>query len=136
MASSAVDMPPIPIIGTPFSLGLGSVFGRGNQYISWIHIRDMVAGIIFLLNSSEAGGVFNLTAPYPETNRIFSKKLALTMSRPCAFRLPELILKPILGEMSTMVLDGQRVFPEKLLKSGFRFQFNTLEEALTDIIKD
>lgn len=120
----------------PFSLGLGSVFGRGNQYISWIHIRDMVAGIIFLLNSSEAGGVFNLTAPYPETNRIFSKKLALVMSRPCVFRLPEFILKTILGEMSTMVLDGQRVFPEKLLKSGFRFQFNTLEEALTDIIKD
>lgn len=125
----------LPKMILPFRFGLGSVFGRGDQYISWIHIQDMVDGILFLLNNFDAKGVFNLTAPNPETNKMFSRKLAAAMSRPCLFHLPKFLLKIILGEMSTMVVDGQRVVSENLLKSGYRFSFENLDDALEEIFE-
>lgn len=123
----------LPMMVLPFRFGLGSIFGKGSQYISWIHIRDMVSGILFLLSTLDAEGIFNLTAPSPETNKIFSKKLASAMSRPCMFRLPNIILKTFLGEMATMVVDGQRVFPDNLIKHGFNFKYDNLENAFGDI---
>lgn len=123
----------LPKMILPFRFGLGSTFGDGNQYISWIHIQDMVNAIIFLLNKGEAKGVYNMTVPNPETNRIFSKKLASVMSRPCLFRLPNFILKIVLGEMATMIVDGQRVVPHNLLKLGCNFKFENLDSAFAEV---
>lgn len=124
----------LPMMLLPFRLGLGSTFGTGRQYISWIHIQDMVNGLLFLLNNPKAEGVFNLTAPNPTSNQIFSKTLAATLSRPCIFRIPSFLLKMIMGEMSTMVIDGQRVTPKHLEKLSFHFTHEHLDEAFKSLI--
>jgi len=125
----------LPKMSLPFKIGLGAILGTGNQYISWIHIEDMVNAIVYLLENPQAKGAFNMTSPKPATNRDFSKTLAKTFKRPCLFKIPSAIVKLVLGEMSTLVLDGQRAIPFKLDESGFRFSYPDLEKTLQDVIK-
>lgn len=125
----------IPPLLIPFQLGLGAVLGSGKQYLSWIHIQDMVQAIIFLLENKKAQGTFNFTTPYPVTHKEFSKKLAKTLSRPCFFRIPSFLIRWVLGEQSTMVLEGQRVIPQKLLRAQFSFMYEQIDEALYHLIQ-
>ncbi len=124
----------LPKMTFPFKIRLGAVLGTGAQYISWIHIDDMVNAIIRLLENPDAKGAFNMTSPNPATNRDFSKTLAKVLKRPCLFRIPSVIVKLILGEMSTLVLDGQRAIPLKLEESGFNFGYPDLKKALQNVI--
>lgn len=124
----------LSIMLIPFRLGLGATFGNGRQYISWIHIQDVVNGIIFLLNTAEAQGIFNLTAPNPISNSYFADTLSASLSRPRIFRIPSYILKIIMGEMSTMVLNGQRVVPMHLKNLNFSFTYEHLHKALKSIV--
>lgn len=119
----------------PFKLGLGGPIGNGEQYMSWIHIQDMVNIIIALINNQALSGIINATAPLPVTNQEFSKTLADTLNRPCFCRVPKTVLKLILGELADLVLYGQNVVPDKLLKSGFSFRYPTLTSALENIFK-
>ncbi len=114
-----------------FKFGLGSILGTGKQWMSWIHIDDLVSAIIFLINNQELSGPFNLTAPSPVTNREFSKQLAYALHRPCFLRLPAMIVKLMFGEMGeALLLNGQNVVPDKLIKAGYKFIFPNLTEAL------
>ncbi len=131
--SSAGGM--LPKMALPFNLGLGSVLGNGNQFIPWIHIQDMVNGIVYLLENSHAQGPFNMTSPNPVTNSIFSKQLAQVLHRPCLFRIPSFIISGAMGEMSTLVLDGQRAVPDRLTGIGYRFLYEDIDEALQDIYR-
>ncbi|NDW20944.1 TIGR01777 family oxidoreductase [Alteromonas hispanica] len=117
----------------PFKLGVGGSLGSGKQYLSWIHLDDMVSGIEFLLNNDECKGPFNLTAPEPVTNKTFSKQLAKALSRPCLFFVPSFVMKIAMGESSTMLLEGQNVIPDKLVKAGFTFEYPTVDKALAAI---
>ncbi|BFT30817.1 TIGR01777 family oxidoreductase [Alteromonas sp. D210916BOD_24] len=117
----------------PFKLGVGGTLGNAAQYISWIHIQDMVNAMSFLLNNQTCHGAFNLTAPRPVTNREFSSILAHTLHRPCLFNVPSFILKLLMGEASTLILEGQQVIPEKLTAAGYRFDYPVLDKALDDI---
>ncbi len=117
----------------PFRLGLGGPISSGRQYMSWIHIEDMVKGIVFLLNNEQCSGPFNLTAPNPNTNAFFSLKLAKRLERPCMFRVPSFVLQFLMGESSELVLYGQKVIPQRLLSAGFTFSYPTLEEALKEL---
>jgi uncharacterized protein (TIGR01777 family) len=117
----------------PFKLGLGGKLGNGEQYLSWIHISDMVNAIIFALETPACKGPINMTAPSPVTNREFSLTLAKTLSRPCVFTVPEFAMKMLMGESADMILNGQKVIPAKLTAAGFQFSFPTLEAALDDI---
>ncbi len=92
--------------------------------------------MLTLLNVPEAEGVFNFTAPSPANNRRFSKLLAAALFRPCIFRMPAFLLKLGMGEMSTMLVDGQRVVPQHLLDLHFRFKFEHIDEALNDLLKN
>ncbi len=120
---------------TPWKMGLGGPMGSGKQWLSWIHPRDEIAAIQFLLEHDSAAGPFNLTAPNPVTNAEFGRTLAKVMGKPFWAPIPGFALKALLGEMSTLVLDGQRVLPEKLLELGYAFAFPQLEPALMDLIK-
>lgn len=126
----------LPKMSLPFKLGLGSILGKGSQYISWIHIDDMVNGIIFLLENANARGAFNMTSPKPVTNKVFSKNLARALHRPCLFKVPGFVISTVMGEASTLVLDGQRVIPQKLKNLGFRFLFEDIDKALDDVFKE
>ncbi|KLV09301.1 epimerase [Photobacterium aquae] len=118
----------------PYQLGAGGPIGNGRQYFPWIHIDDMVAAILFLLNTPEAKGPFNLTAPEPVTNRTFSRSLAAALHRPHILFTPAFVLKLALGEASSLLLEGQRALPEKLESLGFTFRFRQIDAALADLL--
>lgn len=116
-----------------FELGLGATMGSGKQYISWIHIDDMVRSIYFLLNTSHVSGAVNMTSPTPITNQQFSKSLAKALKRPCLFNVPTLAISLLMGEASTLIVDGQRAIPQKLESSGYVFRHSDIDRALGSI---
>ncbi len=118
----------------PFRLGLGGRLGSGEQWLSWIHMDDYLAMIWRLLEDASLEGVFNATAPNPVTNREFTEILARVLHRPALLPVPAWVLKLLLGEMSGLLLGGQRVLPARFLEAGFRFQHTELEPALRDVI--
>ena len=117
----------------PFKMGLGGPIADGKQYMSWIHIKDMLNGIDYLLTHSSCAGVYNFTSPNPVTNQSFSKALADNLNRPCFFKTPAFVLRMAMGEMADLLLFGQRVMPTRLLESGFKFEHAELGEALRSL---
>jgi len=118
-----------------FRFGVGSWVGDGQQWLSWIHRGDVVAAITFLLDRHDARGAYNLSAPNPVTHRDFCAILA--SRKPVLFSapVPGFLMRAALGEMADeLLLEGQRVVPERLLQQGFHFRFSSLDSALTDII--
>ncbi|MBN7819911.1 TIGR01777 family oxidoreductase [Bowmanella yangjiangensis] len=118
-----------------FRAGLGGRMGDGRQFMSWIHISDMMAAIRFLLETPDCQGPYNLTAPNPVTNQEFSETLASVLGRPCLFPMPGFVLKMLFGDMSELLLTGQRVIPTRLEEAGFHFQFQHLKPALENLLK-
>ena len=116
------------------ALFVGGKMGSGKQYYSWIHLEDEAAALQFLIENQQASGAYNLTAPNPVTNAEFSKILGRVMKRPSYFPVPAFLLRLVLGEVSMVVLEGQRVIPDRLLNEGFEFQYANLENALQDVL--
>lgn len=116
-----------------FSTGLGGILGNGKQWMSWIHQDDLTEMFIYFINHPDLKGTFNAVAPKPVTNKNFSQLLAKSLGRNLFFPVPGFILKVILGGMSCLVLDGQKVSSLKITDHGFKFKFNELEQALQDI---
>ncbi len=112
------------------------ILGNGQQWMSWIHIEDMVRFIIYSIQTAKASGAYNLTAPNPVTNAEFTKAFAKKMNIPITIHAPSLALKFALGEMAKVILASQKVIPEKAIADGFMFKFKTIESALSDIYKD
>jgi hypothetical protein len=125
----------LPLMMLPFRFFLGGALGSGDQWLAWIHIEDQVRAIRFLIQNPAAQGPFNVTAPNPVTNAEFSRRLADAMDRPAFFRVPAFTIRLALGEMSTVVLNGQRAVPERLLSLGFSFRFPELKKALNNLIE-
>ena len=120
----------------PFKLYGGGPIGSGKQYLSWIHETDEARAIRFLIENKEARGAFNLTAPNPATNEEVGKAIARVLHRPYYLPAPEFAFKLAFGEVSSLVTDGQRVMPQRLLEYGFEFRFPEVEPALRDILKN
>ena len=118
----------------PFRAYLGGPLGDGTQWISWVHLDDVVRSLLFALDTSTVEGPVNVTAPEPVTMNHFARALGQALGRPSAFRVPSLALKMAMGDMAQMLLTGQRVLPKKLLESAFSFEWPTLEGALDDIV--
>ena len=114
----------------PFKLGVGGPVAGGRQYVPWIHIDDVVGGIVFCLDNSSARGALNLTAPEPVTNRELSKALGRVLRRPALAPVPALAVKALYGEMASIVTTGARVVPRRLEELGYRFSRPQLEPAL------
>ncbi len=119
----------------PYKLGLGGTIGSGQQYMPWIHMSDMVQAIMFLLTTEHAQGVFNLCAPHPATNEIFSKSLAATIKRPHLLLAPKWAIKLLMGEAAELVLDSMRAKPKKLTELGFKFQYSHVKPALKNLLQ-
>ncbi|MYS27884.1 DUF1731 domain-containing protein, partial [Streptomyces sp. SID7804] len=113
-----------------FRAGLGGRLGDGRQYWSFIALHDEVAALRHLLDTEGLSGPFNLTAPYPATNREITETMARVLHRPALFAVPAPVLRTVLGEMAGDVLGSARVVPARLLESGFRFAFPRIEEAV------
>jgi uncharacterized protein (TIGR01777 family) len=123
-----------PLFKLPFSLFVGGKIGSGQQYLSWIHIDDLISAIRFLIDREGTQGVFNTTSPDPVKNADFAKVLGKVMRRPALIPVPSLALKLVLGEASTMALDGQRVMPKRLLEAGYTFKYSSMEDALSSLL--
>jgi len=124
----------LPRLVLPFRLFLGGPLGAGRQWLPWIHIVDEVGALRFLMEREGAQGAFNLCAPRPLTNAEFARALARVLGRPHALRTPAWALRLALGEMATLVLDGQRAVPCRLLELGYVFRFEQAEDALRDLL--
>jgi uncharacterized protein (TIGR01777 family) len=118
----------------PFKLFVGGPVGNGNQWYPWIHLDDEVRAIHFLLTNETADGPFNLTAPNPVTNKEFGKLVGEAMGRPSVMPAPGFAMKALFGDMSLLLLEGQRAVPQNLLAAGFRFKFDTAQAALRDLL--
>ncbi len=118
----------------PFRFGLGGRLGSGKQWMSWIHVQDLINLILFALTTAGLRGPVNATAPHPVTNAEFTHALAAVLHRPAIFFVPRIALELALGEMATMVLTGQRVIPGAAEAAGFRFQYPDLAPALADLL--
>lgn len=117
----------------PFKLALGGPIGNGRQWMPWIHIHDHIALIDFLMHENAATGPYNACAPQPVRNAEFAKTLGRVLHRPAFMPLPAFALRAGLGEMSQLLLGGQRAMPVRLLAAGFTFQFTDLRAALNDL---
>lgn len=115
-----------------FRLGLGGKLGTGKQILSWISIRDWVRAVIFIIQKNTADHlpntqIYNLTNPNAITNIEFTKEIGKLLNRPTMFHLPSWLLRWAMGEMATLLIDGQKVYPDGLLSLGFEFKDNSLD---------
>ena len=118
----------------PFKLGLGGASGSGTQYFPWIHMLDLCRGLSYPIENQEFEGPYNLSAPNPVTMSEFANELADQLNRPSIFRVPEFALNVALGEAANPIITSKRLQPKKLQQHGFEFRFNSLKEALGDIL--
>jgi len=126
----------LPKMMFPAKIGLSSVIGSGEQYMSWVHIDDLCQMFIKGIEDESMAGVYNAVAPQPATNRVFTKTLAEVLHRPALMLpAPTPILRLAMGEMADVVLTGSRVSAEKIVKSGFEFKFPELAAAFKDVIE-
>ena len=124
----------LPKLVLPFRFFAGGRMGSGRQWYPWIHLADEVAAIRFLLETEAAAGAFNLTAPNPLTNAELSATIGQVLKRPALLPVPSVALRLALGDMATVVLDGQRALPAHLLELGYRFRFPESTAALRDLL--
>jgi uncharacterized protein len=118
-----------------YAFGASVTLGRGDQYLSWIHLDDLLNAIGHVLTHDELAGPLNFTAPEPVTNAAFAAALRNELRAPLRMRLPAAVLRAMLGEMADeLLLSGQRVVPARLQQSGFVFAFPTLDAALHDLL--
>ncbi|MBP1989293.1 TIGR01777 family oxidoreductase [Paenibacillus eucommiae] len=122
-----------PKMALPYKLGIGGRVGSGKQWISWVHIEDMVRLIAYCIEHETINGPVNATAPSPVTNDQFGRAIARSLRRPHWFPVPSFMMKLVFGELSTLLLDGQKVIPRALLEHGFTFKFPGVDQALQDL---
>lgn len=122
-----------PMMRLPFKLGVGGRIGSGQQWMSWIHIVDMVRLIEFCILNPNIEGAVNASAPHPVTNDQFGRAVAAIHHRPYWFPIPSFLLKGIVGELSLILLEGQRVIPSKALQHGFVFRYPEIQGAIQDL---
>jgi predicted DCC family thiol-disulfide oxidoreductase YuxK len=120
----------LPHFLRPIRLGLGAVLGSGAQWVSWIHIEDLVRLLEFAIDTPRASGALNAVSPNPVTHRQFQEALAQQTRRPLWLRVPAFVLRVGLGEMAQLLVDGQRVVPTRATALGFEFRYRRIRDAL------
>jgi len=121
---------------TPFKFGVGGTIGSGKQYMSWIALDDLIKMFHFVMENENLRGAFNAVAPNPVSNEEFTKTLGTVLNRPTVLPVPEFAIKMLFGEMGeTLLLEGARVVPQKLLDAGFDFDYLNLEAAMRHVLK-
>ena len=126
----------LPRILPPFKLCVGGPLGSGGQWMSWIHIDDEVAVIRYAIDEEAIHGPLNCTAPYPVSNKDFSRELGKSLGRPSWMPVPAFALRLLFGEMADTLLQGQRVLPARLQAVGYQFRFPELGGALHNLIRE
>ena len=124
----------LPKMLLPYQFYIGGTIGSGNQWLSWIHIDDVVRMIDFIIHKEEIDGPLNITAPLPIKMKEFGETIATIMGKPHWLPVPSFMLHALLGEMSILVLEGQHVLPIKAIEHGYQYTFPTVNHALQNIL--
>lgn len=120
----------------PFKMCLGGRIGNGKQWMSWVHIDDLVGIILYCISHDNLKGAINGTSPNPLTNQVFTKTLGRIIKRPTIFPMPTIVVKLLMGEMGEeLLLAGKKIVPKKALDAGYNFKYKTLEEALINVVQ-
>jgi uncharacterized protein (TIGR01777 family) len=119
-----------------FWLGLGGRLGSGNQWMPWIHVEDMANLFLHAAREESLAGPLNGLSPFPVRNRDFTRILGSTLRRPTFLVMPSFILKAVLQDQASLLLDSERALPKRALETGFRFRFPYLEGALQNLLKE
>ncbi|TWI54906.1 hypothetical protein IQ22_01810 [Pseudomonas duriflava] len=117
-----------------FRMGLGGRLGSGKQWMPWIHLKDQIEAMDFLLERDEAQGPYNLCSPQPVRNAEFAQSLGRALHRPARVPVPSFALR-LMGELSVLLLGGQRALPQRLQEAGYTFRFTDLDAALDDLLR-
>jgi len=117
-----------------FKKYIGGPIGSGRQWFSWVHIKDLTEALAFLIKHPEISGPVNVCAPSPVRNKDFANALGKVLHRPSFMPTPGFMVKLVLGEFGSVILEGQRVIPKRLLESGFAFQYPNIDKALQGIV--
>jgi hypothetical protein len=117
-----------------FKKYIGGPIGNGNQWFSWVHIKDLAEAFVFLTKHPEISGPVNVCSPSPVRNRDLAKALGKALHRPSFIPAPGFMVKWVLGEFGSVILEGQRVTPKKLFENGFVFQYADIHKALQSIV--
>jgi uncharacterized protein (TIGR01777 family) len=118
----------------PYKLFIGGPLGNGNQWMSWLHIDDMIQIYLYALDNKEINGAVNAVSPNPVMMKEFAKTLGKVLKRPSILPVPQFILRLVVGEAASVVTASQKVSADKLLTAEYKFRFNTLSEALKDFL--
>lgn len=129
----SLDGGALPKMIIPFKFFAGAILGSGKQYFSWIHENDLINMFLFIINNDNIFGPINAVSPHSITMEEFSRTLAKVLHKPCFFRIPNWAMRILFGEMSEILIGGGKVIPEVALNYGFKFQFENLQAALTDL---
>jgi uncharacterized protein len=124
----------LPLMALPYQLFVGGKVGTGEQWVSWVHVNDVVRAIVFALENDQLRGPVNVTSPSPVKMDDFGKAIGSVLHRPHWFPVPSFVMKTVLGQKSALVLEGQQVVPKVLMEHGFEFTFPTLKPALEDLL--
>ncbi len=125
----------LPQMLFPYKLFSGGTVGSGEQWVSWIHLQDVVGAAIHCMQNENIHGAVNFTAPQPETMKTFGQTIAKSLHRPHYFPIPAFLLQFMLGEMSVLVLEGQKVIPHQLSAHNYAFLYPTLPDALKSLLQ-
>ncbi len=124
----------LPAMALPVRLGLGAALGKGRQWVSWIHSKDVVNMYLYGIENADLSGIYNMVAPGPVTNKQFMQAIARQLRRPLwPIKVPSLIFKLLMGEMSQIILASAKVSAQKIVDTGFSFSYPVLADALKDI---
>ncbi len=129
------DSGALPLMMLPYKLFVGGTVGSGEQWMSWVHIKDVVRSILFAVTHEKLNGPVNVTSPSPLRMREFGKTIGSALKRPHWLPVPSLAMKWVLGQKSKLVLEGQKAIPKVLMEEGFEFSFPKLDLALEDLLK-
>lgn len=123
-----------PLMAMPYRLFGGGKIGSGKQWLSWIHLTDMTRMLLFILDNDDIKGPINGCSPDPVTNDAFGRAIGKAMGRPHWFPVPAFVMRTLFGEMSTLLLDGQRALPRKVVEHGFTFRYPTVDSAMNELV--
>jgi len=117
-----------------FKFFAGGPLGSGLQWFPWIHMDDLIASIIFILENPDVKGPVNFCSPNPVRNRDFASALGQVLNRPSVMKAPSFMIRLVMGEMGKSLMSSQRAIPDKLLKHGFKFRYPDINNALYDLV--
>lgn len=125
----------LPLMSMPYKLFVGGTVGSGKQWLSWVHIDDLIRSIIFAIDNHDLSGPVNVCSPFPMRMKDFGQTIGAVLHRPHWLPMPAFAMQLILGKKSALVLQGQHVVPTVLQKAQFKFSYPTLESALENLFK-